>query len=328
MINKFVHKYGKSITILLKLLTVLIISISILLLLNCSIATTLEFKNDKVSEPSWNISINNQEEQDKQLKISRKDLLCWLLGCRGTSTVGKPARRRKAGRRGKCNNLKLPLIALVPEVSKEGIKDTKKKSGIELKSSNSSEEDKKFLGLTLNKHPRFWIYIPDLSSKNISGESIEFTEFMIQDESNNDILDTPIQASLNKQQGGVIFQSLPESITLKPNQPYHWFFSIICDHRRPSRNISVDGWVQIIQINDGDPVDSGFKQQLEAIEDPKKLVSFYADNGIWHEAVTLSAKLRCSYPDNIELLQMWKQLMNDAGLNQISNAPILRCPSI
>ncbi|MCA1995426.1 MAG: DUF928 domain-containing protein, partial [Coleofasciculus sp. S288] len=95
------------------------------------------------------------------------------------SSRGRPSRREGTGSRGDCPPVEIPLTALVPAGN---------------------------VGLTLEKHPTFWFYVPYSPGDTASGE------FVLQDEANNDVYRTSL--TLPREPGVVSF-SLPSATPLE-----------------------------------------------------------------------------------------------------------------
>jgi hypothetical protein len=51
----------------------------------------------------------------------------------------------------------------------------------------------------------------------------------------------------------------------------------------------------------------------------------YAENGIWHDALTQLAQLRRSHPQAKNFRNDWQKLLTDIGLEELANKPITPC---
>ncbi|NJM71323.1 MAG: DUF928 domain-containing protein [Scytonema sp. RU_4_4] len=126
-------------------------------------------------------------------------------------------------------------------------------------------------GKTLEAYPSFWFYIPFVYKES----ELEYAKFVMLDEDKH-IVVGPIFFQLpNKVDvaGKPSIAKLTLPANLKPleiNKQYNWFFSIICDERKPSRNPSVTGWIQ--------------REALPVLAPQNYL--YYARSGIWYDAVT------------------------------------------
>ena len=93
-------------------------------------------------------------------------------------------------------------------------------------------------GETTEASPTFWFYVPYTGSK-----SEGTARLMLLDESKMPVFENPISLSLTENPG-IISVSLPPQVALQIDKPYFWYFSVICNLDRPSRNPSVNGWIR------------------------------------------------------------------------------------
>lgn len=157
-------------------------------------------------------------------------------------------------------------------------------------------------------NPTFWLFIPYQASK------IPIGEFILQDEAHNDVYRTNFSVEKG---GGIVSISLGSGKTLETNKIYQWYFKLYCDHSKSSVPIYVRGWVERVALQ---PLQ---QKQLRAATLPRQLFAFYAQNGIWHSALTELAKLRQGNPGNQIYAKAWLQLLSDIGLEELSNMPIV-----
>ncbi|KAM3091839.1 DUF928 domain-containing protein [Phormidesmis sp. 146-35] len=221
-------------------------------------------------------------------------------------------------RRGTCRNLESPLTVLLPLTQKtsQGFKDS--------------------FGLTVTNYPTFWIYVPQLPSE------IKIAEFKIQDQDGNDFLAEPILVDLfgttlptnssadfkqpfrivlprtlqTETHPHIIGISLPPEVkSLSFGEFYHWYLSIICDSRRPSRNPNVDGWIGVIQP------DLDLENEIAKVGNDLERSRIYAREGIWHDTLTTLAILRCKELQNPIFASEWSSLLRDESvrLNEIAD---------
>ncbi|RCJ19646.1 hypothetical protein A6770_05755 [Nostoc minutum NIES-26] len=163
------------------------------------------------------------------------------------------------------------------------------------------------LGLTVEKYPTFFVYIPPTSSHVV--------EFELHEGSKNQVVyKTRFIAPDN---AGVVSLSLPNNKTVEPLQigkNYRWFFSVICNPEDSSENLLVQGWVQRIQPS------ATLVSQLQKAA-PRDRPRIYAEAGIWHETLTTLADLRYSNPQDLSLVTDWKELLKSVGLNDVAEEP-------
>ena len=227
--------------------------------------------------------INNRENSDK-IKI------LFNQKKKTGSEEGRPTRRRGAGTRDNCPAAEIPLTALIPEnkVSK-----------------------------VVEANPKFWFFIPYQSGKIPQGE------FVLQDEDHNDVYRTNISVDKGK---GIVSISLDSGKSLEKNKIYQWYFKLYCKdsgdsgssyNKKSSTPIYVRGWIQRVAL----------KTNNQSVLNPaicgRQCVALYAENGIWYSALNELAKLRQANPKNRILAEDWSQLLNDIGLQELSNQPIV-----
>ncbi len=244
---------------------------------------------------------------------------CFLWFCfpRWERRIGRPAHRSNAGRRGKCNELKPSLIAIVPRLPITGENIAEASSYAWPENLNSA------LGFTVDPHPTFWVYIPSLPKSleadrvnSLGADKIKtWGEFMLQDENDIDLFDLPIQVPLPQKSGVVGFRLSTHKLEF--NRVYHWYFSIICNEDRPSRNPSVDGWIQLITL------DLNVQKQLETATLLEQKAEVYAANGIWYEVLTILGERRCEAPREPKFRRLWSDLLKDGGFNQVAKFEVV-----
>lgn len=211
---------------------------------------------------------------------------------------GAPVGRRQgAAGRGNCA-LEPPLTALVPAVNKTLDEGQAKATYV--------------LGKTTAEHPTFWFYLP------YSPKSLRSVEFVLQ-EGDEDVYRTPIAPP---QKPGIVSFRLPSTATpLEIDKQYRWFLKINfnCDSQQLSDGKDyVEGWVQRVQLS------PNLTRQLEAAT-PQQRIALYAENGIWHEALTTLADLRLVDAQDATLQDDWTELLQSTGLADIASKPIVPC---
>lgn len=163
------------------------------------------------------------------------------------------------------------------------------------------------VGLTVSEHPEFFVYVPETSAKS--------AEFILIDEEDNDIYQTSLPLS---GEAGIVSVSLPEDQPpLEADKNYRWFFAVICDPQNRFDELVVDGWTQRREI------DEDLAAKLERKTRPSDRSFIYAQNGIWHDALSiLAAEIRQGNSNDLAMVK-WKQLLESAGLNKVTEVPLL-----
>lgn len=160
------------------------------------------------------------------------------------------------------------------------------------------------LGLTVSENPQFFVYVPQTSAAN--------AEFVLKDEEEKDI--SRANFSINGK-AGIVGLSLPgNSVKLEVGKNYHWYFSIICNPRNRRKDITVDAWSRRVEM----PANLADKLKSSSERDQADL---YAQNGIWHEAVSILAEERRKAPNDSELAVEWKKLLESAKVKEIGDFP-------
>lgn len=157
-------------------------------------------------------------------------------------------------------------------------------------------------GLTTAEQPTLWFYVPD--SCSLSGE------FVLKDEADRTVYETPF--TLTGTPGVISLTLSSKAARLETGKRYHWYFNI---YSQPGQfPLFVEGWIQRVELN------PAVKTQLEKAT-PQERVALYADNGIWHDALTASAELRRTDPKNAE----WAALLQAIGRDNVASEPIAEC---
>jgi Domain of Unknown Function (DUF928) len=199
---------------------------------------------------------------------------------------GRPSGRKGTGSRSNsCPVMKTPITALIPFNS---------------------------LGLTVDKSPTLWFFIPYQPGQISSGE------FSLQDEENNDVYRTPLTLP---EKPGIVSFTIPREVSLEPNKEYKWFLKMYCrDAANPKFTKLSDfvyGLVKWVSLT------PALENRLKNATVPRERISLYAENGIWYSALTDLAKLRLAQPNNPILNQDWANLLQDVGLEDLANEPII-----
>ena len=228
-----------------------------------------------------------------------------------------PPDRSAAGDRGGeaagrgCGNREQSLMALVP--SYQGTISLNKEETITFT---------KIWGLTTSEYPTFWFYIPYKPSE------IASIEFVLQDESQQFSKTIYRNFLANPETPGLISVStksqIPPLEISQINRPrmYHWFLKarVQCNPQQPANLHFVEGWIERTNLN------SEFGDRFEQLTTLEK-VAFFAEKGIWHDAVTNLAELSIanSNDNNINFQAEWKSLLQSVDLENLANYPLIDC---
>jgi hypothetical protein len=163
---------------------------------------------------------------------------------------------------------------------------------------------------TTLSHPAFFIYVPPLDAATTA-------QFTLQTDPDNlaaveELVGVrfPIAA-----EGGIVGIHLPDTIAgLEVDEQYYWQMAVECDTEELTANPVVSGWLRRIADEDLPP----------APTTATAAVLFYAEQGIWQNALTLLANARYAQPEDRNLTQTWQDLLTAAGLAEIADAPLMQ----
>ncbi len=193
---------------------------------------------------------------------------------------GAPSGRRR-GAASRCHGCNLPLTALVP-----------------------GDQERAPLTLTVDDHPTFWFYVPQVLTSELTGE------FVLQDTADNNIYRTTVTTSGVSED--VVGITLPQKMKpLETGKQYRWTFWIHSDPKASSGYVAVDGLVQRVVPN---------PQLLNQLKQatPQQRPALYAANGIWCDALTTLAELRRQNPQDATLTAEFVSLLHSVGLDDVA----------
>ncbi|OKH53356.1 hypothetical protein NIES2101_10890 [Calothrix sp. HK-06] len=198
-------------------------------------------------------------------------------------------RGRGGGSRGPCKQY-ASLAALVPE----------------------TQGTQKFIwGQSASQNPKFWFYVPEKLTSKLP------VEFVLQDEADNYIYKTKFTPQAP---AGVVSVTVKPTVALQPGKSYNWTFSIYCDPDKPSSSVFVRGSVTQVALN------ATQKQQLQKLQAPIQRAAFYANNGMWHDALTtLGEQIQNSKRREPEVISAWTELLTQTNFSNLATAPIVPC---
>jgi hypothetical protein len=207
----------------------------------------------------------------------------------GDAPTGRP---RGGASRGNCPEVKISLTALVPSVVAQAKKNITN-----------------VWGLTVDEHPTFWFYYP------YDKGCISQIEFSLQDNEENDVYRSAIALP---EKPGVIAVLLPATApALAVGKNYRWFFKIYYRTALPEPPQFVNGTIQRVNPN------PTLSNQLKTAT-PQQQLGLYANNGIWFNALTTLAELRLKSPQDTQLADDWKSLLQSVGLGDVAAEPLIK----
>jgi hypothetical protein len=198
-------------------------------------------------------------------------------------------RHETAKRRPPCRLAEKPLTALVPVYSVSG--------------------GKLAWGVTINAQPTLWVYVPYALSNATA-------EFVLENAARQSIVrQVPLAAK-----PGIMAISLADlDLSLEENQSYNWYFEISCQGSNQRHTVpdAVEGKITRRRMN---PTVSN---QVTQTNDLHHKVKFFAQAGIWHEALSIAAVLHCARSQS----SSWVQLLQATGFQDLIQEQIVVCPN-
>ena len=198
---------------------------------------------------------------------------------------GLPYNRRDAGSRGNCLAKGHNVVALVPD---------------------------RPINKTISTSPQLFFYIPQI-------EQAKEIEFILRN--NKDELVYKKLFAPNNQEGIISF-SIPETVTensREAHQNYHWYLSLICDHKHRSQDIVLEGWIEYVQLNN--PVAA----KINASDSITKS-NLLQQEGIWYDALSVLAKQKDS--NSILIQTEWSKLLQSIGLSDLASQPLVQVETV
>jgi len=217
--------------------------------------------------------------------------------------IGSPGRRESGGNRPgeistqiKCpNDLQVPnppLTALVPKVSEQ--------------TANSRRKITQLMGLTLESHPTFFVYLPKTGANTV--------EFIVNDAEEKEVYRTNFATP---KVPGIFGFKLPKNApALDVGKSYQWYFVIRCDPANRKRDLVVEGWIWRTQLR------PAISEQIEKATLGDR-ATLFRQHKIWYEALANLAELHYSSPGNLQVAREWSELLRSAGLNEISEQNLI-----
>ncbi len=168
-------------------------------------------------------------------------------------------------------------------------------------------------GLTVEARPTFWFYIPYVSTPETSRDRIDqrVAQFVLLDDADRPVWNELMTIELLNQPRLVEY---PLSYELETDKLYHWYFSVICDSEKLSRNPVVQGWVQRVEST----------PELEtALREASALQQYttYADHGIWFETINSLVKIYREFPNINE--EAWISLLTELQIPDVNQLYLL-----
>lgn len=157
--------------------------------------------------------------------------------------------------------------------------------------------------LTMESHPTLLVYIPETSA----------TTALLSVRDANEDYDYQTEVSISDSPG-IFSLSLPNDAPgLTINHEYQWSLILMCDSKLRPDSPVVKGDVMRVAS------DSYLTDKL-AQADLLESASLYGTAGLWYDAVSSLAKLKCMNPKDQSITSSWEELLDSVGLNNVAKA--------
>ena len=228
-------------------------------------------------------------------QLNSEDLILHQLAFKQPDYEGDApsGRDRGTGSRGNCplaadREEKVKLIPLIPKDSR---------------------------GLTTKESPTLWVqisYASNQTAKELSGE------LSVEDAQTFRKLPPKTRSVKLPKSSGVFSIPLPHSLEM--NKWYRWYLILDCNSSDSSGRgsvISVQGMVKRVEFPE-------VENQL-ATQDAQERIKIYAEQGLWYDALDLTAQLSCTEEKNGASTQSWEALLTDdeVALDEIVQTPLI-----
>jgi tetratricopeptide (TPR) repeat protein len=158
------------------------------------------------------------------------------------------------------------------------------------------------LSLTAMERPTLLFHIPLTSAPTV--------KVTLQDESGT-ILYTKISTTPAKPDFVQFrFSDFKNSPSLIPGKTYQWTFTLLCNPKNLSANVTVSGNIRRIEL------DPTLIRELKTAK-LRDRANLYAVNGLWYDTVATLAEALQANPTNSQLAQDWKELIESTGLERL-----------
>ena len=165
------------------------------------------------------------------------------------------------------------------------------------------------VGKTASNNPQLFFYVPETTKPHL-------LEFVVRNQQDELVYESMLQKSTRP---GIISIELPANLQkdqLKTNENYHWYLSMICNQQKRSHDIVVEGWIRRVEL---EPELTQKLQQANILEQ----ASFYQDQGIWYDALSILAESKQSIESQINVKAKWTELLESIGLKEFAEQPIV-----
>ncbi|MGB5771115.1 MAG: DUF928 domain-containing protein [Crocosphaera sp.] len=159
-------------------------------------------------------------------------------------------------------------------------------------------------GLTMAERPKFSIYLPETSAKQVV--------LSIREEGGKHHSQSFIP--ITGKSGIVSLQPSPDSPPLEVGKAYQWAVVLVCGERPSPNDPAIASWVRRVPL-------SATINQGSALEQ----AAWYGEQGIWYDALNSLVQARRSrrdpqsgaQPNNQDLTDIWAEFLESGGMTAI-----------
>ncbi|MEB3311409.1 MAG: DUF928 domain-containing protein [Snowella sp.] len=160
-------------------------------------------------------------------------------------------------------------------------------------------------GLTTEKYPTLWVYIPETSAKHVVLTIKEQVNGQFQSHSQRFFF-------LPNQPGLVGLQMSDQEAPLEVGKTYKWATILVCGNLVHPNDPVIEGLVSRVDT----PI-------TQATQDWLTRSAWYGEKGIWYDTLENLAEARHASPSNSTLINNWITLLKSVGLESVAPAPLL-----
>jgi Domain of Unknown Function (DUF928) len=161
------------------------------------------------------------------------------------------------------------------------------------------------VGLTISSQPDLYWYLSKPTTSQVMFVLVDTRSIRVVHE-----------ASLLPSTGVQLVRLKDLGVILEPNVLYRWYLTVIVDRNLPARDIVSGGMIERIRaesnVSDFTP--------LHAAD----AVQFYAQNGLWYDALASVSDLISAAPDNRLLRRQRASLLQQVGLHEAAEWDMLQ----
>ena len=198
---------------------------------------------------------------------------------------GLPSHRRDGGTRSNCSLNSEEFVALLPNTA---------------------------VSRTASSNPKLYFHVPPTKRS-------QTIEFVLRDSQDRLVYETFIET---KGQTGIMSIEIPlpvvtlnQTKSLGYNTNYHWYLSHICNPKKRSQDLVLQGWINHVALS---KITQEKLKQLSLDEQ----INFYQQQGIWHDAIAIAASQRQAQPENSSQTK-WSEFLSQIGLEKFVAKPLI-----